>query len=430
MMKSPLARRARHALLPLAFVLACASPGFAAVRPMLNCVDYDVSTNTLFAYFGYASSETTSASIPVGASNFFFPGVSFRNQPTVFEPGIHDRVFMTSFQISASQPQVTWFLQGSPVVARANSYPCSLPQFQGPYSATTEYDWNHLVSHNGFVWRTTPQGARTLGEPGTTESGWELWPLSFVGPAGPQGPAGSQGADGPQGPQGPQGPKAARTARTSGRRVCRDYTGEQGPQGLPGPPGLDGAVGPTGPQGAAGLTGPQGLVGPGGSAGPEGPVGPPGAAGSIGPAGPPGPAGLTGPAGSAGPTGPVGPPGPIGPLGPEGPQGTPGPPGPRGPEGPAAPPSPAPSCLPGPMAELRVSVTGRIVTFDWGRAPGATDYVVEVGSASGLANLLVVPITGVRVVSPALPGTYFVRLRGRNACGVGSASNEVVVVVE
>ena len=82
------------------------------------------------------------------------------------------------------------------------------------------------------------------------------------------------------------------------------------------------------------------------------------------------------------------------------------------------------------MAELRVSVTGRMVTFDWGPAPGATDYVVEVASVSGLADLLVVPITGNRAVSPAPPGTYFVRLRGRNACGVGSASNEVVVVVE
>ena len=82
------------------------------------------------------------------------------------------------------------------------------------------------------------------------------------------------------------------------------------------------------------------------------------------------------------------------------------------------------------MGELRASVDGRIVGFEWDPAAGASDYVVEVGSASGLANLLVVPITGIRAVTPAPPGTYFVRLRGRNACGVGSASNEVVVIVE
>ena len=77
-----------------------------------------------------------------------------------------------------------------------------------------------------------------------------------------------------------------------------------------------------------------------------------------------------------------------------------------------------------------MSVDGRVITFEWSPAPGASDHVVEVGSAPGLANLLVVPISGTRAVTPAPPGVYYVRMRGRNACGVGAVSNEVIVIVE
>ncbi len=84
---------------------------------------------------------------------------------------------------------------------------------------------------------------------------------------------------------------------------------------------------------------------------------------------------------------------------------------------------------PGPMGPLQFSRSGSAVTFVWGTATGAADYVAEVGSASGLANLLVTAVTGTGGTAMAPPGTYFVRLRPRNACGVGAASNEVMVVV-
>jgi hypothetical protein len=88
------------------------------------------------------------------------------------------------------------------------------------------------------------------------------------------------------------------------------------------------------------------------------------------------------------------------------------------------------SCAPpGPMGTLQFSVSGRAVTFAWGPAAGATHYVAEVGSAPGLANLVVATVSGTGGVALAPPGTYFVRLRPRNACGVGPASNEVMVAV-
>jgi hypothetical protein len=76
---------------------------------------------------------------------------------------------------------------------------------------------------------------------------------------------------------------------------------------------------------------------------------------------------------------------------------------------------------------LQATTSGRVVRFAWGAADGAVDYVAEVGSASGLSDLLVTSVSGTRVTTTGPPGTYYVRLWPRNACGLGRASNEVVV---
>ena len=61
-----------------------------------------------------------------------------------------------------------------------------------------------------------------------------------------------------------------------------------------------------------------------------------------------------------------------------------------------------------------------------GSAP--TEYVIEAGSAPGLADLAVLRVGNVtRFSTVAPPGVYYVRVRGVNAAGVGAASNEVVV---
>jgi hypothetical protein len=90
--------------------------------------------------------------------------------------------------------------------------------------------------------------------------------------------------------------------------------------------------------------------------------------------------------------------------------------------------------LPGAPHGFTFSVSGRIVTLNWS-APSSgspiSGYIVEAGSASGLSNLYNGP-TGSAMpaaVTPAPPGTYFVRLRARNACGISGPSNERIITV-
>jgi hypothetical protein len=65
--------------------------------------------------------------------------------------------------------------------------------------------------------------------------------------------------------------------------------------------------------------------------------------------------------------------------------------------------------------------------MSWGAAQGVADYHIEVGSASGLSDLLVTSTTGTRLTTTGPPGNYYVRFWPRNECGLGRASNEVVV---
>jgi hypothetical protein len=82
---------------------------------------------------------------------------------------------------------------------------------------------------------------------------------------------------------------------------------------------------------------------------------------------------------------------------------------------------------------LAASVNRTTVTLSW-RAPSSgspTSYVVQAGSTQGASNLATVDTlnTNVTFTAAAPSGTYYVRVRGRNACGDSAASNEVVVVL-
>src|SRR5207245_2548584 len=84
---------------------------------------------------------------------------------------------------------------------------------------------------------------------------------------------------------------------------------------------------------------------------------------------------------------------------------------------------------------LTGSATESTVTLSWvapsgGDAP--TSYMVEAGSTTGrsdLANFDTVNGAVTLTVDAVPVGTYFLRVRSKNAAGVSAASNEITVVV-
>jgi predicted phage tail protein len=92
--------------------------------------------------------------------------------------------------------------------------------------------------------------------------------------------------------------------------------------------------------------------------------------------------------------------------------------------------APAPPAVP---TQLSAAVSGRTVQLNWAApAGGAASYVIEAGSAPGLANLasFATGTSGTAFVTAGVPpGRYYVRVRGANNLGVGAASNEIIVTV-
>jgi len=88
------------------------------------------------------------------------------------------------------------------------------------------------------------------------------------------------------------------------------------------------------------------------------------------------------------------------------------------------------ACVPLAPTGLSQTVSGNTVTLSWPPSAGATGYVIEAGSATGQANLATLPVGTNRLDVGGVPsGNYHVRVRATNACGVGAASEEVVVNV-
>lgn len=80
-------------------------------------------------------------------------------------------------------------------------------------------------------------------------------------------------------------------------------------------------------------------------------------------------------------------------------------------------------------AGLAATVSGQNVSLSWGAVPGATTYVLEVGSAPGAADIGQIPTGAVSLAGQAPNGTYYVRVRAVSACGQSAPSAEVVVRV-
>jgi hypothetical protein len=88
-----------------------------------------------------------------------------------------------------------------------------------------------------------------------------------------------------------------------------------------------------------------------------------------------------------------------------------------------------------PPGGLAFSVNGHDVTLRWAHVGGGapSSYVIEAGSFEGGSNLANFDTltTATSFFAPGVgSGTYFVRVRAKNACGVGMGSNEIVVKVD
>jgi hypothetical protein len=92
-----------------------------------------------------------------------------------------------------------------------------------------------------------------------------------------------------------------------------------------------------------------------------------------------------------------------------------------------------PTCTTPPApAGLTVSVSGSTVTIRWTASADATSYVLQAGSSSGGSNLASSDVGNVTsyVATGVGNGTFYIRVRAKNACDdLSPASNEVTVVV-
>ncbi len=92
----------------------------------------------------------------------------------------------------------------------------------------------------------------------------------------------------------------------------------------------------------------------------------------------------------------------------------------------------APDPLPAAPTNLVASVSGSTASLTWTAPAGAvTSYVLEAGTAAGLANLGTLAIGATpSLVIPGVPaGTYMLRVRAVTSAGSGAPSADVVVVV-
>jgi hypothetical protein len=91
----------------------------------------------------------------------------------------------------------------------------------------------------------------------------------------------------------------------------------------------------------------------------------------------------------------------------------------------------APPGVSAPTGLTTTTNTGGTVGISWVAASGATSYVLEAGSAPGLANLANsdVGATTTFTATGVVAGTYYVRVRARNVCGTSASSNELTIVV-
>ena len=79
---------------------------------------------------------------------------------------------------------------------------------------------------------------------------------------------------------------------------------------------------------------------------------------------------------------------------------------------------------------VAAKVSGAYVVLTWKAPAGAPQgYAVEAGSSPGTSNISVNTVDRAEFSATAPPGTYFVRVRARNGCGLSAPSRELRVVI-
>ena len=88
------------------------------------------------------------------------------------------------------------------------------------------------------------------------------------------------------------------------------------------------------------------------------------------------------------------------------------------------------NAAPAPPTGLVANVSGANVGVTWSSSAGARSYLLEVGSASGAANLGTTPVTGTSMAAANVPnGIYYLRVKATNRCGTSGPSNEAIAAV-
>src|SRR5205823_5180823 len=88
---------------------------------------------------------------------------------------------------------------------------------------------------------------------------------------------------------------------------------------------------------------------------------------------------------------------------------------------------------PSPPTSVAATASKWLAIVTWSASSGSpSSYLVEAGSSPGQSDISVTetgtPATSWKTATP--PGTYYVRVRARNACGVSEPSTEIIVVTD
>lgn len=88
-------------------------------------------------------------------------------------------------------------------------------------------------------------------------------------------------------------------------------------------------------------------------------------------------------------------------------------------------------CASAPLAPsaLTSAVSGTQVLLSWTAVAGATGYTVDVGTSPSVTDIGSFPVADAVMSAQGPAGSYYVRVRARNACGVSGPSNEVLVTI-